>query len=45
MVTKPLVSIVCPFFNESQTAHLFYKAVIAEINKIERYDFEVHLRR
>lgn len=41
MVTKPLVSIVCPFFNEAQTAHLFYKAVIAEINKIERYDFEV----
>ena len=41
MVTKPLVSIVCPFFNEEQTAHLFYKAVIAEINKIEQYDFEI----
>lgn len=41
MVTKPLVSIVCPFFNEEQTAHLFYKAVIAEINKIDRYDFEI----
>lgn len=41
MVTKPLVSIVCPFFNEAHTAHLFYKALIAEIQHLTQYDFEI----
>ena len=40
-MTKPLVSIVCPFHNEVQTAPLFYKAVISEIEKLDRYDFEI----
>ncbi|MDO9025916.1 glycosyltransferase family 2 protein [Zwartia sp.] len=40
-MTKQLVSVICPFFNEEQTATLFYKAVIAEINNQDRYDFEI----
>lgn len=40
-MTKPLVSIVCPFHNEEQTAPLFYKAVVSEIEKLDRYDFEI----
>ena len=41
MLTKPLVSIVCPFFNEEQTAYLFYQALTAEIQHLDQYDFEV----
>lgn len=41
MITKPLVTIVCPFFNEAQTAHLFYKALTAEIQRLDQYEFEV----
>lgn len=41
MTTKPLVSIVCPFFNEAQTAPIFYKAVTAEIQHLDQYEFEI----
>jgi glycosyltransferase involved in cell wall biosynthesis len=41
MITKPLVSIICPFYNEEQSAPIFYKSVVAEIEKIDEYEFEI----
>ena len=37
----PLISIVCPFYNEGQGVSAFYNAMTAEFAQLPRYAFEV----
>lgn len=41
MKVKPLISIVCPFYNEGSGVAAFYEAVAAEMAILVSYDFEV----
>lgn len=41
MDKRLLVSIVCPFFNESGNVDVFYRSLVTEIDKLSDYQFEV----
>ncbi len=40
-VTMPLISIVCPFYNEGPGVSAFYDAMTAEFAQLHGYEFEV----